>query len=192
MIGWLGTMERRVTPPRAACLIVGASVVVLGAALLSQYLGGLKPCVLCIYQRIPYAVTIGLAGLAFALGRHSRNGPRVVLTQCLLLACALALVAGAGIAAYHVGVEQKWWLGTDACAASSGLAAMNVEELRELLLRTPVARCDEVSWSMFGVSMAGYNFIVSLFLAAASLWLAWVLSGRDDLVNGPQPGIGAG
>lgn len=134
-------------------------------------------------------MTIGLAGLALVLGRINRNGPRAVPTQRILSACALALVAGAGIAAYHVGVEQKWWLGTDACAALSGLGAKTVEELREVLLRTPVARCDEVSWSMFGVSMAGYNFLVSLVLAAASLWLAWALSGRDDR---PQPVIGAG
>lgn len=178
MTGWFETVEREVSPARAAWVVLVASITVLGAALLSQYVGGLKPCVLCIYQRIPYVATIGLGGLALAACWARRNRPPIVLTQRILLACALAFVVGAGIAAYHVGVEQEWWLGTEACTASSGLEAMTVEELREQLLRTPIARCDEVAWSMFGVSMAGYNFLVSLLLAGASLWMARALSSR--------------
>lgn len=162
---------------RAAWVILVASVVVLGSALLSQYVGGLKPCVLCIYQRIPYVATIGLAGLALAAG-FRRNRPRVAFTRWVLWGCALAFVAGAGIAAYHVGVEQKWWLGTEACTASSGLKAMTVDELRKELLSTPITRCDEVAWSMFGVSMAGYNVLVSLVLASVSLWMARALPSR--------------
>lgn len=163
---------------RAAWVILVASVVVLGSALLSQYVGGLKPCVLCIYQRIPYVATIGLAALALAASSFLGDRSQGVLTRGILLGCALAFVAGAGIAAYHVGVEQTWWLGTEACTASSGLKAMTVDELRKELLSTPITRCDEVAWSMFGISMAGYNVLVSLVLGSVSLWMARALPSR--------------
>ena len=192
MTGWFEIAEREVTPARAASVVLLASATVLGAALLSQYLGGLKPCVLCIYQRIPYVATIGLGGVALAAGRARRNRPPIVLTRWILLGCSLAFVLGAGIAVYHVGVEQKWWFGTDACAATSGLKALTVDELREQILRTPIARCDQVAWSMFGVSMAGYNVLVSIILAALSAWMAWALGGRKELVNRSQHTIGTG
>ncbi len=192
MTGWIEIVEREVTPVRAAWVVLLASATVLGAALLSQYLGGLKPCVLCIYQRIPYVATISLGGVALAEGRARRNHPPIVLTRWILLGCSLAFVLGAGIAVYHVGVEQKWWLGAEACTASPGLKALTLDELREQILRTPIARCDQVAWSMFGVSMAGYNVLVSLILAALSAWMARALWGRKDLVNRSQHNVGTG
>jgi disulfide bond formation protein DsbB len=164
-------MLRWVTPSRAIGLIFAASILVLGAALLSQYVGGLEPCILCLYQRVPYVGTIFLSGVALAIVALAGGGPSPTLIRLTLLVCATLFFVGASIAAYHVGVEQGWWQGTEACAGPD-LNSLTAAELREQLLRTPVTRCDEIAWSAFGISMAGYNFIVSLLLAGSSLWLA--------------------
>lgn len=154
--------------------LLAASVAILGAAFAFQWLGGLQPCVLCIWQRYPYAVVVGLAGLGAGLARAGAARPILAL---LLVACAAALLVNAGIAAFHVGVEQRWWEGTPGCVGQTAGAA-TVEELRRRLLEAPVVRCDEVAWSLFGISMAGYNFLLSLALAGASLRAARLVSRR--------------
>jgi disulfide bond formation protein DsbB len=158
----------RITTVGAVGVVLAASILVLGTALLSQYVGGLQPCVLCLYQRAPYVITIVVSGLALGL---ATGWPRLVPTRGVLAVCAAVFLIGAGIAAYHVGVEQGWWIGTDACAGPD-LQATTAAELREQLLRAPIVRCDDVAWSIFGISMAGYNFLVSLVLAGGCLWLA--------------------
>lgn len=145
-------------------LVLVASAAILAAAFAFQYLGGLAPCVLCLWQRFPYGIVIVLAAVAFAL-----NSQR--WTAALMTLCGIVLVAGAGIAFYHVGVEQHWWQGTAACGSALTPAA-TIDELRERLLAQPVVRCDEISWSLFGVSMAGYNFMLSAALAAFALTAA--------------------
>jgi disulfide bond formation protein DsbB len=79
------------------------------------------------------------------------------------------MLIGAGIAGFHVGVEQQWWAGTAECGGLTG-QAKTVEELKAQLFATPVTRCDAVAWSLFGISMAGWNLIVS---AAGGVLLAW-------------------
>jgi disulfide bond formation protein DsbB len=79
-------------------------------------------------------------------------------------AAALALAIGAGIAIFHVGVEQHWWVGTAECGVTE--TANSIEALKAKILGTAPVRCDEVAWSLFGISMAGYNALVSLALAA--------------------------
>ncbi len=149
--------------PRVSTLsVLFASAAVLAAALLAQYVGGLEPCALCVYQRAPYAAAIVLAAAGFAMaGRRRAVGGLHGLAAAVFL-------AGAGIAAYHVGVEWRWWAGTEACGAAPGAGARSVDELRAQIMAAPAARCDEVAWSLFGVSMAGYNFLVSLALAGFS------------------------
>ena len=145
-------------------LILVASIAVLGAAFAFQYWGGLDPCVLCLYQRYPYGAVIVLAGGAF-LAPTSRVQP------ILLALVALVFLMGAAIAAFHVGVENKWWEGLASCGAGAPSMPQNLNALMNSLSRQP-ARCDSVAWSMFGISMAGYNFLISLALAAFSLWAA--------------------
>ncbi|HJN04477.1 MAG TPA: disulfide bond formation protein B [Alphaproteobacteria bacterium] len=167
-----------ITPERAAAAVLAVSVAILGSALLSQYAGGLDPCILCLYQRVPYVATISLSALALMAATALPDLRTRALTQGVLIACSLAFATGAGIALFHVGVEQGWWKGTESCSALSGIG-LTLEELREKLLSTPrVVRCDEVQWSLFGISMAGYNFLASLVLAGASLWLARELGRR--------------
>jgi disulfide bond formation protein DsbB len=153
-------------PRTAALVIIVTSLALLGGALAFQYLGGYAPCVLCHWQRYAHAVAVVFAAGALALPRA---------TSLLLVLSGLALLAGAGIAAFHIGVEQHWWQGTAACGSNLG-AASSIEELRARLLAQPIVRCDEVAWSLFGVSMAGYNFLASLVLgvlAVASAGTSW-------------------
>ena len=147
--------------PRGAILVALLSIAILGSALLSQYWGGLAPCVLCLYQRIPYWVTIAAGAVAAALIAGGR--PR--MGAALLAGCAVAFVTGAGIAGFHVGIEQGWWEGSTACTGVGFGQAANVEELRRLLEEAPVVRCDEPAFTLFGVSMAGYNLLASAALA---------------------------
>ena len=156
----------------AAVLILAASAAVLGGALAFQYWGGLAPCVLCIWQRYAHVGVMAFAVLALAAAQPSWRAP-------LLLGCALAALAGAGIAFFHVGVEQHWWQGTAACGSTLPPAS-SIDELRKQLLAQPVVRCDEVAWSLLGISMAGYNAILSLALAAfavAAAQRAWQRAG---------------
>ena len=146
---------------RAPLLLLIASLATLLAALGFQYLGGLDPCVLCIYQRWPY-VAIALICTAALFARS--------ITPPVLFASAAVFFIGAGLAAYHVGVEQGWVAGTAACGAPGGSTsgAATIEQLRAQVMNAPVTRCDEIAWSLFGISMAGYNLLISIALAAFS------------------------
>ena len=160
--------------PRATgALILAASIAVLGAAFGFQYFAALEPCPLCVYQRYPYAVTIGLSAVALALaGRPPLAGP--YFAPALTALCGAAFAVGAGIAAYHVGVEQGWFQASAACTAPP-LEATEIEDLIAELKATPVARCDQVAWSLFGVSLAGYNLVASAVLAG----LSFAAAGRQ-------------
>lgn len=152
---------------RAPLLLLLASTATLGAALVSQYGFGLQPCILCIYQRWPFVAVILLAAVALILP------PRSAGRAVLLAASGVALWIGAGIALYHVGVEQHWWIGTPACVGTPApVHGTDITALRDQLLATRPVRCDEVTWSLFGISMAGYNAVLSVALGAASLYAA--------------------
>ncbi|MFO1188474.1 MAG: disulfide bond formation protein B [Alphaproteobacteria bacterium] len=140
-------------------LLAGSAALLLGA-LAFQYIGGLRPCVLCIWQRWPHGIVIALAAIALL------PGPGPATRRVLVGLAGVALLVGAGIALYHVGVEQKIFAGTESCVGGSISSATSLAEARERLLNAPVVRCDEVAWSMFGISMAGYNALISLMLAA--------------------------
>jgi disulfide bond formation protein DsbB len=135
-----------------------ASAVVLGAALLSQYWGGLAPCELCLLQRWPWAAAIAISLVALVAGRH-------MALPWVALALALVFALSAAVAFYHVGVEQHWFAGPSACTASGG-GAMTVEDMKRVILGTAPVLCDRVQWSLFGVSMAGWNLLASLGMAA--------------------------
>lgn len=151
---------------RLALAIALASAVILGAAYVSQYGFGLKPCILCLYQRIPYWVNIALGLAAFiATYRYPR------LTVLLIYAAAASFFANAVIAGFHVGVEQGWWPGLPACGGQIVPMNATLEELRASLARQDIVRCDKAAWTLFGISMAGYNFILSLLLGAGVIYM---------------------
>ena len=151
-----------------------ASVAILAAAFAFQLLGGLQPCELCLWQRYPYGLVIGLAGVGLGLTRAGVAQSRLVI---ILVVCAIVLLIGAGIAAFHVGVEQTWWQGTAACAGNLS-ATTSIDDLRQKLLAAPVVRCDDIAWSLFGISMAGYNVLMAGALGAGGLIAAWRLAKR--------------
>jgi len=148
--------------PLALALAAASGALLLGA-LYFQYFEGLAPCPLCLYQRYAHVASLALAlGAAVAPVRVGR---------ILLAATGLAFIAGAGIAGFHVGVEQHWWSGLEGCTGEvpSGLS---LDELKAQLLETPPARCDEVPWSLFGFSMAAWNGLISAVLAMVALIVA--------------------
>ncbi len=151
--------------PRAApALLAHGSAALLLGALAFQHWGGLQPCVLCLWQRWPHVVAIAAGFVGMFLIRQGRRVPAGWAT----LVAALALAVTAGIGAYHAGVELHWWEGTASCGAT-GPTGTSAAALRDRLLAAPVVRCDEIAWSLFGISMAGWNFLASGALALVGL-----------------------
>ncbi len=129
-----------------------------------QYIGKLPPCEMCWWQRYAHMAAIPLGALAIVADRPGKRDWAMVF----LLAAGIALVVGAGIAGYHVGIEQKWWVGETTCSNVT-LQGTTVQEMLQDLYARPLVRCDEIPWSMFGISMAGYNLILSAALAALAV-----------------------
>ena len=129
---------------RLLALLMPAAL--LGGALGSQYFGGLNPCEMCYWQRWPHAAAIILAAAAFLVPRRSR-----LLTGL----AALAIAVSGAIGVFHAGVELGWWQGLTRCTAGGALSLDD-------LMNVPLVRCDQVQWSLLGISMAGWNAILSL------------------------------
>ncbi len=149
--------------------VLAASAVVLGGALLSQYWGGLTPCELCLKERWPWTAAIVISFVAAMTGSR-RALPRVVLLLALVFA------AGTALAFYHVGVEQHWFAGPTACTATAGTPT-TLEALKAQLLHHQPVRCDEPAWVLFGISLAGWNFLASLAMAGICLVMFFQLRG---------------
>jgi len=142
-----------------AVLLLIASAAIVGSALLSQYVGGLQPCELCLYERWPYYAAIVATAIALLSG-----GDRAI--RAVVALCVLLFAASTVLAFYHVGVEQHWFAGPSACTGSA-TGATSIEALKaQLLARQPVS-CDAPSWTLFGVSLAGLNVIASVLLTLA-------------------------
>ena len=149
--------------PQALIWIVtfGAAVLLLGAFGF-QHFGELAPCKLCLWQRWPHVIAIAL-------------GLFLLLSQRFWLAWlgALAMFGGAGIAFYHVGIEQKWWQGPKSCSGGGDIGALSSEELLNHILSAPITRCDVIAWDFVGISMAGWNMLFSMALGVIWIWLAF-------------------
>ena len=141
----------------------------LGGALGSQYLGGLVPCEMCYWQRWPHGAAIVLAALAFT-GPAASDRSRMLT---LLAAAAIAISGAIGV--YHAGVELGIFEGFTTCTstASGGTTA----DLLNAIMNTPLVRCDQVQFAFLGISMAGWNALLSLGGAAVIAWL--MLKGRS-------------
>ncbi|HET9354174.1 MAG TPA: disulfide bond formation protein B, partial [Sphingomicrobium sp.] len=131
----------------------------LGGALGSQYLGGLHPCEMCYWQRWPHGAAILLAALAFTGPAESSR------SRVLTLGAALAIAVSGAIGVYHAGVELGIFEGLTACTATGAITLDDI-------LSTPLVRCDQVQWSFLGISMAGWNALLSLGGAALIAVLA--------------------
>lgn len=139
-------------------LLLGPSAL-LGGAFAFQYIGGLHPCEMCIWQRWPHAIALILGSLALFVPSAGK--------RALLLLAALAELVTAGIGVFHAGVEQRWWQGPSACSATD----LGSGDFFSNVMATPVVQCDQIAWSLAGISMAGYNAIFSGLIAGVALWL---------------------
>jgi len=143
----------------ANALVLTGSAALLGGALLFQHIGGLAPCEMCIWQRWPHATALGLGLVAWALRSN----------RAVVALAALAVLVSAALGLFHAGVELKWWEGITAC--TGGATGGSQAEIFASIMNTPLVRCDAVAWSLFGLSMAGWNAVLSAGIGGGTLWL---------------------
>ncbi len=141
---------------RLALIAAAGSFALLAGAYVFQWLG-YAPCKMCLWQRWPHAAAIIIGVAFYALGQ-----------RVLLWLGALAAATTAAIGYFHAGVEQGWWEGPNSCTSGS-IADLSPDELFEQIMAAPLVRCDEIAWSLMGISMAGWNGIASTLLA-----LIWI------------------
>ncbi len=134
------------TRPNIVALAIPA--LLMAGALGSEYIGGLYPCEMCHWQRWPHEAAIGLAILAFFLKPPART--------ILIALAAIAIITSGGIGVFHAGVEYGWWEGLTTCSntAQGGSLAD--------IMRAPMIRCDVPQWTMWGISLAGFNALFSI------------------------------
>ncbi|MBT4880250.1 MAG: disulfide bond formation protein B [Alphaproteobacteria bacterium] len=142
------------------------SVAALMTAFYAEYIGGLKPCILCIYERYPYGLVAGISLIGLFHKRY---------LSIYILFCALSYLVNVGISVYHVGVEHHIFSLSAACGGFPSGNAETLEELRAQIMATPVVRCDIVPWRLFGFSMAEYNLVGCFAFSSFSFIYSWLL-----------------
>ncbi|MGC1302948.1 MAG: disulfide bond formation protein B [Caulobacteraceae bacterium] len=159
--------------PRWFIAAAVVSALMLATAHAFETFGHLAPCELCLHQREGYwaALWVGLIGYGVARWRHD-------LARPLLLLVALVFLGETVVAAYHAGVEWKWWAGPARCTGAR--TSVSASDMSALLsgAKIHIVRCDEAAWRMFGLSMAGWNTLVALALTVVSVVMALRLRTR--------------
>ncbi|MFK7762879.1 MAG: disulfide bond formation protein B [Roseobacter sp.] len=148
------------THARLTTIAILGSAGLLAGAFIFQMLG-FAPCQMCIWQRYPHAVAVGI-GLT-ALVTHQ---------NWLLLIGALAAATTSVIGFFHAGVEQGWWQGITSCSAGP-IDSLSADDLLDQIMSAPLVRCDDIPWEFIGISMAGWNGLISFGLV-----LCWFLAFR--------------
>ena len=161
------SQARETSPALLAALAIAAiAALTLAGAWFFQLVLDIRPCPLCLEQRYAYYLAVPLGALlAWAAARHA---PRAVLVAGLAL-LALAALANAWLGFYHAGVEWGFWKGPTDCTGPVGNLG-SAGNLLERLDTVKVIRCDEVQWRFLGLSLAGYNVLISLLMAAIAAW----------------------
>ena len=164
-------MNRAFTPAerRARWLALLLPAALLAGAWGSQLIGHLYPCEMCHWQRWPHYAALPFALLAFVVPQRS------IAKAFVILAALLIAVSGA-IGVAHAGVEYHWWNGFTACTQTVDLRGLGPTERLAALMHAPVVRCDVAQWSFAGISLAGFNAILSLGGAGLILW--WMRKAR--------------
>lgn len=152
-------LAAQLTAPRPAALLVlvGAAATV-GGALIFQHGLGYVPCKLCLTERQPYYLALPLLAAALLLPRR--------LAAWLLALVALVFLVGAGLGAYHAGAEWGFWPGPSDCGGGAGPAPAGVGDFLKTLETTRPVDCTAAAWRFLGISLAGYNALIALGLAA--------------------------
>ena len=168
----------RSRPAVAAAVVVaaGGAATILGAYFF-QFVIGLQPCPLCLEQRIAFYVSIPLAVVVAVAA--AREAPRSLVAAGLGVV-ALAMLFNSGLALFHAGVEWKWWPGPQECSGPlTDLTAGG--DLLSSLTNLTIVRCDEAAWRLLGLSLAGYNVLISFAFAAVAAW------GAASVKSSPAP-----
>jgi len=139
---------------KARNLALLTPLALLGGAYVSQYGFGLYPCEMCWWQRYAHFAALPLAALAYVMPRQSK---------ALVALAALAIAASAAIGLFHAGVEYHWWQGFTECTS---YAAKGGDPL-DAIMNAPLIRCDAAQWTLLGISLAGFNFLISGLSAVA-------------------------
>ena len=148
---------------RLLALLVPAAA--LAGAYGSEYIGRLAPCEMCYWQRYAHFTGLAFALLAFGFGGRMPDRGR-----SLVWLAALGIAASGAIGFFHAGVELDYWEGFTQCTAT--VSGGSPEDLLRRILEAPMVRCDDIQWSWLGISMAGWNAILSLGSALVILWLS--------------------
>ena len=143
------------------------SLALLLGALGFQFIGGLPPCPMCVWQRWPHLAAVLIALVAIFLGPRAR--------RVLAISGAVAVAVTAGIGAFHAGVEQGWWEGPTSCTGLDP-AGLSPDELLSRIAGAPLVRCDDIVWDFIGISMAGWNALLSACLFV--VWLSAAIAQR--------------
>ena len=130
-------------------LALAIPALLLGGAYISQYGFDLYPCEMCWWQRWPHFAALGLALLSTVIA------PR----KLWVALAALAIIASGAIGGFHAGVEYGWWEGITGCATT---AVADGADALDAILNAPMIRCDTAPWDLFGISLAGWNFLISI------------------------------
>ncbi len=160
-------MTALLTPARATTIVLIVAAATIAGAWAFELIGGLPPCPLCLQQRWAYYAAIPLLAIGAVIAMRA---PQSGLLRGLLGLAGLAILAGAVLAGYHAGVEWGWWAGPSGCSTAQELGSggnflPNLDAAR-------VIRCDEAAWRMLGISLAGYNALISAGLAALAIGAA--------------------
>jgi disulfide bond formation protein DsbB len=145
-------------------LALAVPVALLAGALGSQYVGGLYPCEMCHWQRWGHYAALAFAILSFSLRGRGDGG------RSLVWLAALGILASGLIGVYHAGVEAKIFQGMTQCTTSG--SGGSAEDLFKDIMSKPLVRCDDIQFSFLGISMAGWNAIISIGFAVVILWLS--------------------
>ena len=149
---------------RARLLALAVPAALLAGALGSQYVGGLYPCEMCHWQRWPHYAALALALLSFAMRGQPDRG------RSFVWLAALAIFTSGAIGVYHAGVEAGIFEGLTTCSAA--LSGGSSADILADIMATPLVRCDQIQWSFLGISMAGWNAILSIGSALVISWLS--------------------
>ena len=150
--------EKILTMPLVAKLLFALNLGALGFALTMQFGFDVQPCILCLWQRVPYGVAAA-ATLTLALRKPAQR-----YAVWILAFCVVTYLTGMGLAVFHSGVERHLWEGTTGCAIQP-IHGTTAEDLRQSLLQTITPRCDVIAWSLFGITLTNMNVLLSLALA---------------------------
>ena len=149
----------------AALVVAFIGAATIAGAWFLELVMKLKPCPLCLEQRWPYYIGVPLA-LIVALAAW-RKAPRIIVAGGFV-ALALLMLWGAYLGVFHAGIEWKLWAGPQECSGAATLGPAT--DLMKRLQTINITRCDEASWRFLGISLAGYNAVISAALAAVALW----------------------